>query len=463
MPKLKLPGWNGLILAMMYEDSLPGSHWRGYLDILPRTLNTPVFWTPAQLANLEGSSIVDHIGAKQIKSDYEKVIRPLLSNPLLYSVPSSEIARVRDQFFSFEQYRRFGSLIMAYSFTDDEGKVSMVPMADMLNHKTGFNNARLYFDQEDDTLGATASQPNEASLEGTEPNKKPKLREPTQDFLHMRTRRAILHGEELYNTYGTLPDSELLRKYGYVEELGKNRWNDVDIPASLVLSKCAAACGWEPLEVHNRRQFIKENSLVDSKAILTFYMSQEPFGPFDPAEQEETIAGGLTRDIVAMAKIFAASPSEWREAEKAILEARTNAEQERKKKPNRTDDDDDDDDGEFESDDGEESNDDEEEEKKKDGEHGEDKPARKSGGDLIPLADKAKLASLLQAVFQARKDQYGTEGRIASFLEQLSRLPVPGSSASNDDSLRTRAALIAKVGELQILDSLIADAQKMSE
>lgn len=37
-------------------------------------------------------------------------------------------------------------MIMAYSFTDEATDgVCMVPMADALNHKTGCNNARLFF------------------------------------------------------------------------------------------------------------------------------------------------------------------------------------------------------------------------------------------------------------------------------------------------------------------------------
>lgn len=440
----------------MYEDSQPGSHWRTYLDILPRTLNTPVFWTTSQLDLLKGSSIVDHIGAKQIKSDYERVIRPLLNTPQLYTVAPSEVSRIREQFFTFEQYKRFGSLIMAYSFTDDEGKVSMVPMADMLNHKTGFNNARLYFDQEDDTLENAETKPTDASLEGSEPNKKQKLREPVHDFLHMRTRRAILPEEELYNTYGTLPDSELLRKYGYVEDVGKNRWNDVDVPVSLIISKCASSCGWESLEVHRRRQFIKDNRLVDSKAIITFHMPQEQFGPFDPLEKDESIEGGLTSDIIAMAKIFAASPSEWKEAEKAILDARKAAEEQRKKKG-----DDDEEDEEFESDnEGNSSNEEDEQDSNKDKAE-ESKPAPKRGGDLIPVSDKAKLVSILKSVIQARKELYGDADSLKTYLDQLSALPIPGSTASNDETLRTRGALVVKIGELQILDSLVLDAEKL--
>lgn len=68
----------------------------------------------------------------------------------------------QDGAYFLRTFHRMGSLIMAYAFhTEDEDEdedddeenedeeaepkvnVSMVPMADMLNHKTGHNNVRL--------------------------------------------------------------------------------------------------------------------------------------------------------------------------------------------------------------------------------------------------------------------------------------------------------------------------------
>lgn len=98
-----------------------------------------------------------------------------------------------------------GSLIMAYSFHDElnplkqnkeeddeeeeeeeeEGLLAMVPMADMLNHKTGYNNARLFHEP---------------------------------DGLHMKAIKTIQEGEQIYNTYGELCNADLLRKYGFADE-----------------------------------------------------------------------------------------------------------------------------------------------------------------------------------------------------------------------------------------------------
>lgn len=63
--------------------------------------------------------------------------------------------------------------------------LAMVPMADMLNHKTGYNNARLFHEA---------------------------------DCLRMKAIKDIREGEQIYNTYGDLCNADLLRKYGFADE-----------------------------------------------------------------------------------------------------------------------------------------------------------------------------------------------------------------------------------------------------
>lgn len=132
-----------------------------------------------------------------------------------------------------------GSLIMAYSFNDelqktktsetgekeqkdgsdeeneegeeeeeeeeeeDNGLISMVPMADMLNHKTGYNNARLFHET---------------------------------DGLQMRAIKDIAEGEQIYNTYGDLCNADLLRKYGFTDD--KNEFDIVELDGRLIVETC---------------------------------------------------------------------------------------------------------------------------------------------------------------------------------------------------------------------------------
>jgi len=94
---------------------------------------------------------------------------------------------------------------------DDPSDVAMVPMADMLNARYESENAKLF---------------HEAT------------------HLKMVTTKAIKAGEQIYNTYGDLPNSDLLRRYGHVDILeipGSNALmgnpaDVVEVPADLIPS-----------------------------------------------------------------------------------------------------------------------------------------------------------------------------------------------------------------------------------
>ncbi|KAI0305376.1 Rubisco LSMT, substrate-binding domain-containing protein [Multifurca ochricompacta] len=82
---------------------------------------------------------------------------------------------------------------------DDPGNVTMVPMADMLNARCGCENAKLFYEQHD---------------------------------LRMVTTRSIRQGEQIWNTYGDPPNSDLLRRYGHVDQVplaNGNLGNPADI------------------------------------------------------------------------------------------------------------------------------------------------------------------------------------------------------------------------------------------
>lgn len=86
---------------------------------------------------------------------------------------------------------------------EDNGLISMVPMADMLNHKTGFNNARLFHELES---------------------------------LQMRAIKDISKGEQIYNTYGDLCNADLLRKYGFADD--ENEFDIVELDGPLIVECC---------------------------------------------------------------------------------------------------------------------------------------------------------------------------------------------------------------------------------
>lgn len=180
-----------LTAVIMNEASNPNSKWAPYFRVLPEKLDSLVFWSPEELAELQASAVVNKIG----KDQAEEVFRDSVSK----IVPEGSTSEV---------FHRVASTIMAYAFdipeasvedekkdenaeedelVDDEDEITnmaMIPLADMLNADVD-NNARLHYDGDD---------------------------------LEMRAIRPIKAGEEILNDYGQLPRSDLLRRYGYVTD-----------------------------------------------------------------------------------------------------------------------------------------------------------------------------------------------------------------------------------------------------
>ncbi|KAF9289821.1 hypothetical protein BGZ68_008544 [Mortierella alpina] len=217
-----LEGWNPLMMCMIYEYCRGGdSHWKPYFDILPMEFSTPMFWSAEDLQELAGTGVMDKIGKDEAESIFAEKLWPLIkSHADLFPVQD------QDEGAFLKIFHRMGSLIMAYAFhdtlpgqdededmdddEDDEDEeeekvtVSMVPMADMLNHKTGYNNARLFHEK---------------------------------DCLRMVAIKSIKSGQQIYNTYGDLCNADLLRKYGFVDV--PNPHNIAEISGESVVAKCA--------------------------------------------------------------------------------------------------------------------------------------------------------------------------------------------------------------------------------
>jgi SET domain-containing protein 6 len=181
----------------MISESLSDNwRWAPYFAVLPKQLHSLVFWAESELAELQASTVTNKIGKAKAEELFSKHIAPL------------ELRHC-----DLELCHKVASIIMAYAFdipektqeipsgnalseedgddliSDDEEDektiLSMIPLADMLNADAERNNARLCCDNED---------------------------------LEMRAIKPILQGEEIFNDYGQLPQSDLLRRYGYVTE-----------------------------------------------------------------------------------------------------------------------------------------------------------------------------------------------------------------------------------------------------
>ncbi|OBA22813.1 RuBisCO-cytochrome methylase [Metschnikowia bicuspidata var. bicuspidata NRRL YB-4993] len=197
--------WDALVLVLLYEwkvkaTSLP---WWEYFNVLPLNdesyaSNQLIYWDDTELSHLAPSYIVDRIGHNSANAMYDRL------------VPHFEkfVGTVTK-----DEFRKVASVIMSYSFdvgskdvdddedndevSDDEVESnlvkdsdylkSMVPLADTLNADTAKHNASLFI---------------------------------TADHLVMRSIKPIAKNDQIYNIYAEHPNSEILRRYGYVEQQG---------------------------------------------------------------------------------------------------------------------------------------------------------------------------------------------------------------------------------------------------
>ncbi|KAK2732385.1 hypothetical protein FQN55_004135 [Onygenales sp. PD_40] len=220
--------WLCLILVMMYEYLQGGaSRWSPYFEILPTDFDTLMFWSDSELQELKGSAIVNKIGKSGAEEAILRDLLPVISqNPHLfppinglssYDSPDGRIALLA-------LAHRMGSLIMAYAFdiekgedddqegedgyvTDEEEQQlskGMVPLADLLNADADRNNARLFQEE---------------------------------GYFAMKSIKPIRSGDEIFNDYGELPRSDLLRRYGYVTD-NYAQYDVVELPIQTI---CRAA------------------------------------------------------------------------------------------------------------------------------------------------------------------------------------------------------------------------------
>ena len=160
-----------------------------------------MFWSEDELKELRGSKVLDKIGKKEAEAGWKQTIIPIMQQYASDFVVNDHLDVTKEL---ISLCHTAGSLIMAYAFDidrdleggsegqdglqedDEENPLKgMVPFADMLNADATRNNAKIF--QED-------------------------------DMLIMRSIKPISKGDQIFNDYGPLPRSDLLRMYGYVTD-----------------------------------------------------------------------------------------------------------------------------------------------------------------------------------------------------------------------------------------------------
>lgn len=156
--------WPPLIVTILYEylreDRSP---WRPYVQVLPTTFDSLMYWQHAELETLQTSAVVGKIGREQAEESWKETIIPvMLSHPKLFPVGGQNDLEKTAELTKLAHMA--GSLIMAYAFDidrdqemngnkkdsedefeeddEDEPLKGMVPFADMLNADAERNNVR---------------------------------------------------------------------------------------------------------------------------------------------------------------------------------------------------------------------------------------------------------------------------------------------------------------------------------
>ena len=160
-----LDAWNSLVLVMIYEDGLEAkSRWWPYLNILPRQFDTLIYWSPEELAELQGSAVLDKIGKKDADMSFKKSLLPAVTQDAqLFGRHALAFAGSNAEVALLELAHRMATLIMAYGFDLESGSNSsseygeddgadgssqcayelnkgMVPLADLFNANGDLNN-----------------------------------------------------------------------------------------------------------------------------------------------------------------------------------------------------------------------------------------------------------------------------------------------------------------------------------
>lgn len=199
-----------LTAILIGQNEMSNSKHLPYFAVLPKQLDTLVFWSDAELDELQASTVVGKIGRSGAEEQFNKHLTPVgfdlndchraafIIMAYAFDIPDEDASKI------------FGTVTEDELESDDEQDektiLSMVPLADMLNADADRNNARLFYDAED---------------------------------LEMRAIKPITQGEEIFNDYGQLPRADLLRRYGYVTD-NYAPFDVAEISTRSIIDKCTS-------------------------------------------------------------------------------------------------------------------------------------------------------------------------------------------------------------------------------
>ncbi|KAJ2009592.1 hypothetical protein GGI04_000315 [Coemansia thaxteri] len=128
-----------LCIAVMYEKSLgTASPWYGYLQSLPECADIPLLWDSQSRAWLAGTDVGQWIGRDEVnlREDFEVLQELVAEYPIIFGGSVD--------WHCFESFLKVASLVSSRAFAVDVHRDnSMVPFADIFNHRTAKENVHI--------------------------------------------------------------------------------------------------------------------------------------------------------------------------------------------------------------------------------------------------------------------------------------------------------------------------------
>lgn len=149
---------------MIYEDGQEQqSPWWFYLNVLPIEFDTLIYWSPAELAELDGSAVLNKIGKEEAEQAFTKILLPIVNAHANVFGKHCEAFKGPDAAKTLINLaHRMATLIMACGFDLENEPGSeeieeidgssqsvyelhkgMVPLADLFNADADLNNVCL--------------------------------------------------------------------------------------------------------------------------------------------------------------------------------------------------------------------------------------------------------------------------------------------------------------------------------
>ncbi|KAK1317280.1 hypothetical protein QJS10_CPA05g02018 [Acorus calamus] len=199
-----VPDWPLLATYLISEASLKdASRWYNYISALPRQPYSLLYWTRSELDM--------YLVASQIRERAIERITDVTAtyNDLRLRIFSKHPQLFPEEIFNMETFKwSFGILFSRLvRLPSMDGKVALVPLADMLNHSS---EVETFLDYDKASQGIVFT-----------------------------TDRPYQPGEQVFISYGKKSNGELLLSYGFVPKEGSNPNDSVDLSFSLNKSdKC---------------------------------------------------------------------------------------------------------------------------------------------------------------------------------------------------------------------------------